>query len=112
MKLRFNIRSVLLLTLALTLTAGIAGGYLFVKNIWVKASSETNIISDVMSAPSFIYGESTPINFGNIKTVDDAYIKLTLRFRVDDTDGYPNLFQTDGFNYGMRLKSQVLQPRS
>ena len=104
MKLRFNIRSVLLLTLALTLTAGIAGGYLFVKNIWVKASSETNIISDVMSAPSFIYGESTPINFGNIKTVDDAYIKLTLRFRVDDTDGYPNLFQTDGFNSGMRLE--------
>jgi hypothetical protein len=104
LQLRFNIRSFLLLTLALALTAAIAGGYLFVKNILVKPSSETNVTSETISAPPYVYGESTPINFGAIKSADDAYIKLTLRFRVDDTDGYPNLFQTAPFNYGMRLE--------
>ena len=104
MKLRFKIRSVLLLTLALTFAVAVAGGYLFVKNIWVEPSSEPNVTSETMTAPPFVYGESTPINFGGIRSADDVYIKLTLRFRVDDSDGYPNLFQTDALNYGMRLE--------
>jgi len=49
-------------------------------------------------------GKSSPIALGEIKNPDDAYVRLNLRFRVESTDGHPNLFQTAPVNQGMRME--------
>lgn len=47
---------------------------------------------------------SAPVAFGDIKNSDNSYIRLKFRFRAENTEGNPNLFQTAPFNKGMRLE--------
>ncbi|PPK74164.1 hypothetical protein B0F87_11195 [Methylobacter tundripaludum] len=49
-------------------------------------------------------GKRSPIAFGEIKNPDNAYARIKLRFRVESTEGYPNLFQTAPVNLGMRME--------
>ena len=55
------------------------------------------------SAPNYEYGNE-PIAFGDIKDQKNAYFRLTLRFRIDSTEGHPNLFQTAPLNNGLRIE--------
>jgi hypothetical protein len=52
----------------------------------------------------YIYGKTPPVSLGEIKSPDNAYVHLKLRFRADSTEGYPNVFQTAPVNRGMRME--------
>ena len=52
----------------------------------------------------YVFGKTTPILLGKIENNKKAYLHLTLRFRFDDTKGYPNVFQTAQNNSGLRLE--------
>lgn len=47
---------------------------------------------------------NSPVTIGRIENPDNAYIHIKLRFRTDDTVGFPNVFQTAPANRGMRLE--------
>lgn len=59
---------------------------------------------EAIHVPSYAYGMNPPIFLGGIKNTDNAYFRLKLRFRADDTEGYPNLFQTAPSNRGLRME--------
>jgi len=37
---------------------------------------------------------NTPIVLGKLEKTENAYFRLKLRFRLDNAEGFPNLFQT------------------
>lgn len=65
--------------------------------------SPTNSLKTIRIA-SFDSSKTAPISLGEIKSSDNAYIKLKLRFRAESTESNPNLFQTAPVNRGMRLE--------
>ncbi len=59
---------------------------------------------ETVTAEQYNFGSTPPISLGVIKSSDKAYIHLKLRFFVDTTEGYPNVFQTAPVNRGMRME--------
>jgi hypothetical protein len=59
---------------------------------------------EIVNAAPYIHGQTSPVSLGEIKTPDNAYIHLRLRFRADSTEGNPNVFQTAPINRGMRME--------
>lgn len=59
---------------------------------------------ETINVAPYIYGKTHPVSLGEIKNPKNAYVHLKLRFRVDSTEGYPNLFQTAPVNRGMRME--------
>jgi len=47
---------------------------------------------------------NTPIVLGKLEKTENAYFRLKLRFRLDNVEGFPNLFQTAAFNGGLRME--------
>ena len=66
----------------------------------VKYASDNR---ETINVAPYIYGKTPPVSLGAIRN-PDAYFHLTLRFRVDSTEGYPNVFQTAPVNRGMRME--------
>ncbi|MDX8128374.1 hypothetical protein JWZ98_14460 [Methylomonas sp. EFPC1] len=77
-------------------------------NAWLRAQSPFVAIFashlEAINAKPYIYGETSVTSVGEFKASDIAYFSIKLRFRVDATDGYPNLFQTAPINQGVRLE--------
>jgi hypothetical protein len=59
---------------------------------------------DTINAPAYTSKNTPPISLGAIKNNSDAYIQLKLRFRADNTEGHPNVFQTAPVNSGIRME--------
>jgi len=89
------------LILALLLTAYLS---LFGWN-QVRLSQIEHFINNLQkqSALQYEYGHP-PISLGDVNDPHNAYFHLTLRFRIDSTEGHPNLFQTASFNKGLRIE--------
>ena len=77
-------------------------------SFWVSPFlyNEDKSINKVVSVypADYSYGLNQPISLGDIKMSENAYFRLKLRFRVDDTNGYPNVFQTASINNGLRME--------
>lgn len=58
---------------------------------------------ETINVAPYSYGITPPFSLGAIKN-PDAYIHLKLRFRVDSTESYPNVFQTAQVNSGIRME--------
>jgi hypothetical protein len=74
---------------------------------WVESHLMQREVSDnrtTVAAAPYIYGETQPVSLGEIKSPMNAYVHLKLRFRADNADGYPNVFQTAPLNRGMRME--------
>jgi hypothetical protein len=66
-----------------------------------------NAVADTRKAINvapYVYGETPPAMLGEIKNPKNAYVHIKLRFRADNTEGFPNLFQTAPVNRGMRME--------
>lgn len=59
---------------------------------------------ETISASPYIQGQTPQVLFGEIKSSDNAYIHLKLRFQANSTEGNPNVFQTAPVNRGMRME--------
>jgi hypothetical protein len=59
---------------------------------------------ETLHAAKYAYGVDEPISFGAVENPVNAYFRLKLRFRVDDTEGLPNLFQSAPANEGIRVE--------
>ena len=66
----------------------------------VKAAADNR--ETIIVAP-YTFGKTPPVLLGGVKSAD-AYVHLKLRFRADNTDGHPNVFQTAPANSGMRME--------
>ena len=64
--------------------------------------NETN--QKIFNSEPYVYGKVAPIDIGEIKNENNAYIHIKLKFYPEDTDGYPNVFQTGPFNEGIRME--------
>ena len=75
---------------------------------WVDSHLATAKFStdnrEVINVTPYSYENTPPIVLGEIKNPDNSYVHLKLRFRVDSTEGYPNVFQTAPVNRGMRME--------
>jgi hypothetical protein len=58
---------------------------------------ETTSVSQVING-------NTPIRLGKLEKTENAYFRLKLNFRLDNAEGFPNLFQTAAFNSGLRIE--------
>jgi hypothetical protein len=59
---------------------------------------------DTINANSYTSGNTSPISLGAIKNNVNANLQLKLRFRADNTEGHPNVFQTAPVNSGIRME--------
>ena len=59
---------------------------------------------DTISVAPYIHGHTPVASLGKIENSDNAYINLKFRFRADNTDGNPNVFQTAPLNRGVRME--------
>jgi|APSaa5957512535_1039671.scaffolds.fasta_scaffold03448_2 hypothetical protein len=66
-----------------------------------QSYADSREVEDVVP---YYYGKNSPISLGEIENPKDAYFRIKFRFRAEDTDGYPNLFQTAPFNQGARVE--------
>ncbi len=57
----------------------------------------------VFTPAPYLYPDTRPASIGNFGS-DEIYFAATLKFRVRDANGYPNLLQTDDGNRGIRLE--------
>ncbi|WP_341915034.1 hypothetical protein [Polaromonas sp. YR568] len=58
---------------------------------------------EYVNVSSYNQGDSFP-KLGRIDHPGGAHFRLKLRFRLDNSEGYPNLFQTAEFNTGLRIE--------
>ena len=64
---------------------------------------------DMIKATPYIYGKTPPIALGEIKTSHSTYFHMKFRFRADNNEGYPNVFQTAPANRGRRRTPKLGQ---
>ncbi len=77
-------------------------------SFWINSrlASEKSIANNRVNIhlPTYVYGRDSPFLLGNIENTNNAYFRIKLRFRVDDTEGYPNIFQSAPYNRGLRVE--------
>lgn len=95
-------------SLILLMVIAILGIYSMDSGVWIRSQLPfikfSGDIRETINVAAYIYGKTPSIALGEIKNAENAYINLKLRFRVDSTEGYPNLFQTAPVNRGMRME--------
>lgn len=102
---RFSMRMFLI---AWLLLLAILGAYAFDSDSWVHDYLPfSKVPADnrrTINVASYISGQTPPVSLGDLKKSENGYIHLKLRFRVDGTEGNPNVFQTAPANRGMRME--------
>ncbi len=93
---------------ALVVAIGVLLSHLVGFSVWIDKvlflQSKNFQVSEILSGSDFVGGKTAPLAFGSIADPSSGYLHISFRFRVDDTEGYPNLFQTAPVNKGLRLE--------
>ncbi len=89
-------------------TLAILGVYSIDFGEWTRARfpfAKTAIDSrDTIDVAPYIYGETPLISLGEIRNAKSAYFHMSFRFRAENTNGNPNVFQTAPVNRGIRME--------
>jgi hypothetical protein len=88
---------------SLLITSHITDISLWLNRSWFHGLAVTDN-RETVTRDHYIFGQTDPLELGEVADANGAYVNLSLRFKMSETAGYHDIFQTSDVNQGLRIE--------